>query len=192
MRLHVAAAMPEQGGRPTVVAAEVREDPSTDGRRRWHFVVGHVERVRSQTVQGAAAAVRDSVSRVDRWAPCVFVDCGTPQGVALRQVLRREWPRDRLHPPHAYERTRQDTTTFAKFLEAYADGRVTFLPDLPHRRELDRALILYKGGGVSRSGDELSSEDESMVNALCLAVAWPSHGQSSARSTVDVPAPQEP
>lgn len=185
MRLHVGVAMPEKGGRPAIVAAEVRRAPDEGGRRRWHYVVGHVDRVRAQTIEGARDATRTLVDRVADVEPCVFVDCGTPQGIALRRSLRVEWPRA-LHRPHAYERTRFDPVMFAHLLEAYADGRITFLPDLPHRRDLDRALVLFrssekdKRSGISAGADQLS-EDDALVFATSLAVMFPTHGPEAAR-----------
>lgn len=178
MRLRFCASMPEKGGRPAVAASEVRRAPDVDGRRKWHFVIGHVERVRSQTIQGTVDALRRLVLPVSDVEPCVFVDVGTPQGFALRRALRDEWPKD-LHRPHGYERTRFDQQMFASFLEAYAEGRITFREGLPHRTELDRALILYRSGGVEKAGDELSSEDEALVHAVALAVMFPTHGPAA-------------
>lgn len=179
MRLRFGVAMPEEGGRPAIVAAEVLLRRGADARRRWHYNVGLVERVVSPTIQGADERVRELVLPVRDLRPCVFVDAGTPQGMALRRVLRRDWPDRELHRPHAYERTRFDATLFATFLEAYADGRVRFLDGLDHRRELDRALVLYRAGGVSKAGDELESEDEALVVALGLALSFPTHGDAA-------------
>lgn len=189
--MHFAVSMPEKGGRPCVVAAEVRRAPDQQGRRRWHFVVGYVERVKSATIQGARERVRDLVLPLSDVEPCVFVDAGTPQGHALRRVIRDGWPTE-LHRPHAYERTRFDVTMFAQFLEAYADGRITFRDhiDAQTRKELDRALILYRAGGKSDAGDELASEDEAMVHALCLAVMFPTHGPD-AKDLEPPPPPEE-
>lgn len=180
MRLHVCVSMPEKGGRPAIAVSEIRRAPDQQGRRRWHFVVGHVERVRSNTVQGARARVAELTLPLTDVKPCVFVDAGTPQGFALRRSLRAGWP-EALHRPHAYERTRFDQTMFGQFLEAYADGRITFKKTIdPNvRKELDRALILYRAGGKlskSEAGDELESEDEALVHAVCLATMWPTHG----------------
>ena len=65
---------------------------------------------------------------------------------------------------------------FAVFLEAYADGRVHFREGLDFRKDLDRALVLYKSGGVAKVSDEIESEDEALVIATCLSLMWPSHG----------------
>lgn len=177
MRLHFAVSMPEKGGRPAVAGVEVRRAPDEKGRRRWHFVVGYVERIRTHSIQGTRDRLEDLVLPLADVSPCVFVDCGTPQGIALRRSLRVGWP-EKLHLPHAYERTRFDSTMFAQFLEAYADGRVTFRPGIDPlvRKELDRALILYRAGGKSDAGDELESEDEALVHALCLGVMFSTHG----------------
>lgn len=176
MRIHVGVAMPEKGGRPAVVAAEVRRAPDgTDGKRRWHYVVGYVDRVKQQTIEGARDAVREIVDRVIDVEPCVFVDCGTAQGIALRRSMRLDWPKH-IHRPHAYERTRFDAAMFAHLLEAYADGRITFLPDLPFRKDLDRALVLFRSTGVSHAGAEQLSEDDALVFAATLAVMFPTHG----------------
>ena len=178
MRIRLAVAMPEKGGRPAIVVAEVRRSIGKDARRQWHFTVGHVERVVQQNIEGARDRVLELVTTVVGQKPCVFVDVGTPQGVALWRSIRREWPSN-LHRPHAYERTRFETAMFAVFLEAYADGRVEFLGGLEHRKELDRALVLFKGGGIAKASDELESEDEALVIATCLALMWPSHGDNA-------------
>lgn len=175
MRLRFGVALPEKGGRTAIIAAEVFEDLQADKTRRWHYVVGFAERVRSHTIEGAVERVRALVEPVQDLEPCVFVDVGTPQGLAARRSLKKDWPAA-LHRPHAYERTKFDTATFAAFLEAYADGRVSFLPGLAHRQEMDRALVLFRGGDEKKSGDELASEDEAVVNALCLALSFPTHG----------------
>lgn len=160
-----------------MAVVEVRRAPDQQGRRRWHFVIGYVERVKTPTIQGTVARVRELTLPLQDVEPCVFVDAGTPQGFALRRSLRAEWP-EKLHRPHAYERTKFDMTMFGQFLEAYADGRVTFKPsiDALTRKELDRALILYRAGGKSESGDELASEDEALVHAVCLATMFATHG----------------
>jgi len=146
-------------------------------------VVGHVDRVADQTVQGARDAVTEMVARVADERPCVFVDIGTPQGLALRRTFRAGWSRD-LHLPHAYDRQRRETVMFAAFLEAYADGRVLFLDGLPFRRDLDKALVLYRGGHVSKAAEEMPSEDEGLVIATCLSLMWPSHGPDASRAPV--------
>lgn len=180
MRLHVCVSMPEKGGRSAVAVSEVFRAPEQQGRRRWHFVVGYVERVKSHTVQGTRDRVAELTLPLKDVQPCVFVDAGTPQGFALRRSLRAEWPEE-LHRPHAYERTKFDQTMFGQFLEAYADGRITFKPTIDPlvRKELDRALILYRAGGKGEAGDELSSEDEALVHAVCLATMWPTHGAAA-------------
>lgn len=175
--------MPEKGGRPTIVAAEVRRAPDKDGRRRWHFVVGYVERVRKQNIEGARDRVLTLMAATQGDRPCVFVDVGTPQGYALRRSLRDAWTDSpEFHRPHAYERTRFDQSMFAAFLEAYADGRITFVNGLDWRAEIDRALVLYKSGAkltTKEAGDELASEDEGLVHALSLAMMFPTHGQEA-------------
>jgi len=180
MRLRIAVAMPEKGGRPAIVVAEVQRALGKDGRRQWNFTIGLVERVKRQNIEGARDRVLELAEASISMKPCVFVDAGTPQGVALWRSVRKDWTR-RLHRPHAYERTRFETAMFAVFLEAYADGRVKFLGDLDNRKELDRALVLYKGGGVSKVSDDLESEDEALVVATCLALMWPSHGGDASR-----------
>lgn len=190
MRLHVGVSMPEKGGRPAIVAAEVRRAPDApDGRRRWHYVVGHVDRVRSQTIEGARAACRDLVDRVGDLEPCFFVDCGTAQGIALRRTMRLDWPKS-VHRPHRYERTRFDTSMFAHILEAYSDGRITFLPDLPFRKDLDRALVLFRSAGVGSAGAEQMSEDDALAFAASLAVMFPTHGPGA--DLLEPPPPPEP
>jgi hypothetical protein len=190
VRLRFGVAMPEKGGRPAIVGAEVFLKHGEDKRRRWHFTVGYVERVRSQTIQGADQRVRELILPVTDVRPCAFVDVGTAQGFALRRMLRQDWPEKDSHRPHAYERTKFDNAPFAAFLEAYADGRVRFREDLPHRKELDRALILFRSGGTSQAGDELDSEDEALVHALCLSIMFPSHGAEP--SSIDPKDPPPP
>lgn len=177
MRLKIGVALPETGGRPALIAVEVLENTSGVGAQRWHFRVGHVERVESRTVEGAAAAVRSLVGAVTDERPCVAVDTGTPQGVALLRILRDDerWP-DELHRVHRYRRTRADTRLFAAVLESYAEGALEFLPRLDHRDDLDRALVLFRGGGAKKAGDELESEDEALVTALALSIVMPGHG----------------
>lgn len=184
MRVHVAASMPEKGGRPSIVAAEVFRGPDVAGRRRWHYEIGYIERVKDQTVQGARDAVIAVTQKILDARPCVFVDIGVPQGYALKRSFRAEWPETVLHVPHAYQRLKMETALFATFLEAYADGRVVFLDDVPHRKDVDRALILYRGGTTSKAAEEMPSEDESLVSALCLALMWPSHGPDSRKLVV--------
>jgi hypothetical protein len=174
--MHVAVAMPEKGGRPSVVAAEVFRGPDVAGRRRWHFQVGYVDRVADMTVQGAREAIVELTAKIAEIHPCVFVDIGTPQGYALKRSFRAGWNEKDLHMPHAYQRLKMETALFAAFLEAYADGRVTFLDDVRFRRDVDKALILYRGGATSKAAEEMPSEDEGLVSALCLALMWPSHG----------------
>jgi hypothetical protein len=180
MRIRVAVSMPEKGGRPAIAVAEVRRAPDIGGRRQWHYVIGHLERVRDRTIHGARDRVREIVDPIADVSPCVYIDVGTPQGIALRKVLRDTWPdRSSMHRPHAYERTKFDTTMFAWFLEAYSGERIIFRRGLPHRDELDRALILYRSGGVGKAGDELESEDEALVHAVSLALMFPTHGANA-------------
>lgn len=188
MRLHIAVAMPEKGGRPSVVATEVFRGPDVGGRRRWYYEIGYVERIADQTVQGARDAVTAAAIKLLDVRPCVFVDIGVPQGYALKRSFRAEWPEAQLHIPHAYQRLKMETALFATFLEAYADGRVTFLDDIPYRKDVDKALILYRGGSTSKAAEEMPSEDEGLVSALCLSLMWPSHGPDPRR----LPEEEEP
>jgi hypothetical protein len=119
--------------------------------------------------------------------PCVLIDVGSPQGLALHQSMRTGYDRD-LHRPHAYPGTGMRADLFSTFLQAYSAGRVSFQPDLPGRSALDRALVFYMGGGVAKSGVELSSEDEALVIALGLSMTWPKHGSEAAPFPVDKPA----
>lgn len=191
MRLHVGVAMPEKGGRPAIVAAEVRRAPDVAGRRQWHYVVGHVDRVRAQTIEGARDEALTLASRVPDAAPCFFVDAGTAQGIALWKSMRLAWP-ETMHRPHRYERTRFDTTMFAHLLEAYADGRITLLPGLPYFKDLSRALVLFRSAGVSQAGAEQLSEDDALVFAASLAVMFPTHGPAPADLLPPPPDDEEP
>lgn len=184
MRLRLGASMAEKGGRSAVVGVEVLRGRDERGRREWLYRVGLVDRVQPGTVEAAAASVREAALRVEDHRPCALVDVGSPQGLALRQLLRNDrenpWPRH-LHRPHAYPRDSRHQL-FAGFLESYADGRVSFLDGLDFRDELDRALVFYLGQGVEKEGFELESEDEALVRALGLALVWPSHGPEPSRA----------
>lgn len=175
MRMRFGVAMPDEGGRAAIVGVEVTRNPDPKARRKWHFRVGHVDRVVPKTLEATREKAEQMARMLKESRPCFFVDVGNPQGYALRRLLRERWP-EGVHLPHAYERTRADTNLFSSFLQAYADGMIDFAPWLEHRNELDRALVLYKGGGVARSGYDLESEDEALVTALCLALTWPGHG----------------
>ena len=174
MRLRVGAAMPVKGGRTALVVAEVREGRDTRGRLNYEFHVGHVERVQPFTVDAARDRVVAIVDALRDQRPCVMVDVGSPQGLALRQQLRTRL--GDLHRPHAYPGTGDRPQLFSTFLQAYSDGRVTFEPGLRQRADLDRALVFYMGGGVLKDGVELPSEDEALVVATGLALYWPMHG----------------
>lgn len=188
MRMRFGVALPDKGGRPSVVGVRVLRDPDPKALRKWRFEVGHVERVQPKTIEATAEYLRETVGKLKEHRPCFTIDVGNPQGYALRRLLRQEWP-SVVHLPHGYERTRADTALFAAFLEAYADGRVHFRDGLPHREDLDRALILYKAT-TKKDGDELASEDEALVTALCLALTWPVHG--AAVETMPAPSQKEP
>ena len=176
MKLRVGVAMPLKGGRPSIVVAEVRErrDPDT-GRMLHHFHVGSVDRVTPYSVEAAQARIMKIVGATKEHKPCVLIDAGSPQGLALYQSMRTGYPRE-LHRPHAYPGVGMRPDLFSTFLQAYSAGRVSFEPHLDHRSALDRALVFYMGGGVEKTGVELSSEDESLVIATGLAMTWPKHG----------------
>jgi hypothetical protein len=167
--------MPLKGGRPCVVAAEVREARDTTGRLVHAFDVGFVDRVTPFTVEAVRDRVADVMTRLQEHRPCAVVDVGSPQGLALWQGLRGAYPRE-LHRPHAYPGTGMRGPLFSAFLQAYSGGRVRFEPGLGYRQDLDRSLVFFAGGGVQKDGIDLSSEDEAMVMALGLALTWPKHG----------------
>lgn len=175
MRMRFGVALPDEGGRPAIVGVEVTRNPDPKARRKWHFRVGHVERVVPKTLEAARDRSEEIARALEPTRPCFFVDVGNPQGFALRRLMRERWP-DGVHLPHAYERTRADTNLFSSFLQVYADGMIDFASWIDHRDELDRALVLYRGGGAKKSGYELESEDEALVTALCLALTWAGHG----------------
>ena len=100
MRLRIAVSMPEKGGRPAIVVSETRRAIGKDGRRQWHFTIGLVERVKRQNIEGARDRVLELATAVIKEKPCVFVDAGTPQGIALWRSVRKDWTRS-LHRPHA-------------------------------------------------------------------------------------------
>lgn len=175
MRLRFGTAMAAKGGRTAIVGAEVRERRSKEGRLEHTFLVGHVERVTPGTVEAARDRLAGLMTSFADLRPCILVDVGSAQGLALHKGLRGAYPED-LHRAHSYPGTGDRRDLFAAFLQAYASGRVYFLPGLDHRAELDRALVNYLGGGASKSGVELSSEDEALVIALGLALFWPRHG----------------
>lgn len=175
MRLHLGVAMAPRGGRTAVVGAEVLERRDETGRLEHRFVIGLVERVNPTTVEAARDRLAELMTALESDRPCAFVDTGSAQGLALRQALRGAWSRE-IHRAHAYAGTGARSELFASFLQAYSTGHVTFRPGLAHRKELDRALVNYLGGGAAKSGVELSSEDEALVIAVGLALYWPRHG----------------
>lgn len=175
-RVHVGAAMPLKGGRPALVAAEVREGRDPQGRAAFEFHVGHVGRVTPYGVEDARAALAELMTRLEPVRPCAIIDVGTPQGLALHQSCRGAWSPS-MHRAHAFPGTGPRGPLFASFLQAYSAGRVTFAPDLKHRSDLDRALVFFgTGKGVAAHGVELTSEEEALVLALGLALTWPRHG----------------
>lgn len=177
-RLHVGAAMPLKGGRPAVAVAEVREGRGSDGRLRFQFHVGHLERVTPYGVHDAAASVRTVLERLRDMYPCVIVDVGSPQGLALHQQLKREGD-PQLHRPHAWPGTGSRGPLFSSFLQAYSEGRLTLDPRMAHRADLERALVFFGGSSVKEHGLEISSEEEAMVHAVGLALQWPVHGPAA-------------
>ncbi len=173
--------MPLKGGRPAIIATEIREsrDPGTS-RLLHHYDVGAVERITPYSVEAAKARITAMTSAVAEHFPCVMIDVGSPQGLALHQSMRTGWDKT-LHRPHAYQGVGvMRPELFSTFLQAYSAGRVSFQPDLEGRSALDRALVFYMGGGVEKSGVELSSEDEALVVAMGLAMIWPKHGPIAA------------
>lgn len=174
-RIRFGVAMAAKGGRSTIIGVEVREGRDSVGRLMHHFTVGSIDRVTPGTVEALAERVKTLMTRAAAVHPCTIIDVGTPQGMALHQVLRGAWSRD-LHRAHAYPGTGIRGPLFSSFLQAYGSGRVTFAPDLPGRKDLDKALVFYAGGGISKHGVDLTSEEEAMVIALGLALTWPKHG----------------
>ncbi len=176
VKMRVGVAMPLKGGRPAIVVSEVFEarDKET-GRLVHHYDIGDIERITPYSVEATKARIMEIVTAVREVRPCVMIDVGSPQGLALHQSMRTGYDRT-LHRPHAYPGTGMRADLFSVFLQAYSAGRVSFQPDLPGRSALDRALVFYMGGGVEKSGVELSSEDEALVVAVGLAMTWPKHG----------------
>lgn len=174
-RVRFGVAMAAKGGRSTVVGVEVREARDAQRRLIHHFEVGVIERVQPGTVEACASVVERLMTAAAGVRPCTIIDVGTPQGMALHQTLRGRWSRD-LHRAHAYPGTGIRGPLFTSFLQAYSAGRVTFAAGLAHRKDMDKALVFYAGGGVSRHGVDLTSEEEAMVIALGLALTWPKHG----------------
>ena len=177
MRLRIGVAVPDEGGRTAIVGTEVLEDRS----RRRHLRVGLVERVESGSLEDSAAKVRELVEKTLKHRPCVVVDIGNAQGMALRDELRKTLPPE-IHKPHR-GRKRERPQLLAVILSAYIDGRLRFLPSIGvHRGALDRALILW--GAKKSKGEELESEDEALVIALGLSAAFLGHG-ADAREAAD-------
>jgi hypothetical protein len=169
--------MPLKGGRPALVAVEVQTGArDLRGRSTFGYEVGHIERVAPTSVENTADRVGKLISAVADQRPCSIIDVGSPQGMALYQTVRSLYVPTGLHRPHAYPGTGQRTQLFAGFLQAYSEGRLRFAPRLGFRPDMDRALVFYMGGGTKSDGVELSSEDEALVIALGLAMAWPRHG----------------
>ena len=172
--------MAEHGGRAAIAGVEVTERRLADGRLEHRFAVGALERPEG-TIEAVAARVRALTAAAAEVRPCSVIDIGSPQGLALRQTLRGAFSSD-LHRPHAYPGTGSRRDLFAAFLEAYSAGRIEFAPGLPHRRELDKALVFYLAGEKGKKSVELSSEEEALVIALGLALAWPRHGPAARAS----------
>lgn len=187
MRLRLGVAMPVKGGRTAIVGTEVRERRDAERRLVHDFTIGQVDRVAPFTVEAARDRITGMVKAVADLHPCVIIDVGSPQGMALRQALLGQWSSE-LHRPHAYPGTGARPILFSSFLQAYSQGRVHFEPNLAYRSDLDRALVFYMGGGVRQDGVELSSEDEALVVALGLSLFWPKHGPM-ARPFEESPAP---
>jgi hypothetical protein len=178
MRLRFGVAMAPKGGRTAIVGAEVRETRDARGRLVHAYEVGFLERVPG-TLEASGDRVQELVEALAAERPCVFVDIGSAQGMALRASMRGRW--DTSHRAHAYPGSGERTELFAEFLQAYSTGRVRFRPGLEHRKELDKALVNYLGGGVAKTGVDLTSEDEALVIALGLALHWPRHGWPAAK-----------
>lgn len=184
MRLRFGAAMPRKGGRTAIIGVEVRERPGARGRTEHTFTVGSVDRVSPPTVGAAMDRIVELTGALADRKPCVIVDAGTAQGIALSKELRAlDW--GALHRPHMYPGGGPDREQlFAEFLRAYSSGRIRFRPGLPHRAELDKALVFHTTTGtrtLKTEGVELSSEDEALVLALGLALTWPKHGEEARR-----------
>lgn len=178
-RVRFGLAMAPKGGRSALVGVEVSVAKGPQGRPLHHFEVGLVERTPA-TIEGAADRLTALVVASQKMRPCAIIDIGTPQGAALHRVLRGRFPAA-LHQAHAFPGTGVRAPLFAAFLQAYSDGRITFAPGLPAttRKDLDKALVFYMGGGVRKHGVELSSEEEALVMALGLALQWPRHGPAA-------------
>lgn len=175
MRVRFGVAMAPKGGKTAIVGVEVRERRGPDGRLVHDFEVGALEWISPGTIEAASSRVLELLTLAKDVRPCAIIDVGSPQGLALHQHLRNRQP-EGLHRPHAYPGTGSRAPLFGAFLQAYADGRVHFAAGLPNRADLDRALVFYTGGGVSKHGVELKSEEEALVIALGLSITWPRHG----------------
>lgn len=178
MRLRVGVAMPERGGRSALVGVEVLEARQADGRLAHKFRVGLAERVAPGTIDAAMARLVSVAVPLSALGACVMVDVTTPQGQALRASVRDSLPPSG-HRPHANPGPRRDL--FASFLAAYSQHRVEFVSGLQAGPDLARALVLFGGTGRRKDGDELKSEDEALVVALCVAMSWPQHGRDADR-----------
>ncbi len=179
MKLRLGVAMPLKGGRPAIVATEIFESRDPNGRLLHHYDVGAIERITPYSVEATKAKLLAMVGVAKEFFPCVMIDIGSPQGMALHQSMRTGYDKT-LHRPHLYQGVGMRGELFSTFLQAYSAGRMSFQPDMPGRSALDRALVFYMGGGVAKSGVELSSEDEALVIALGLAMIWPKHGPQAA------------
>jgi hypothetical protein len=185
-RLRVGAMMPLKGGRPSLVAVEVREGPrDSHGRTTFLYEVGHIERITPASVEGTAERLGALVGAVADVSPCMMIDTGSPQGLALYQAVRAQHRSPGVHRPHSYPGTGQRTALFSGFLQSYAAGHIRFAPSLAFRADLDRSLVFYMGTkkGGTASDVELSSEDEGLVVALGLAMTWPRHGAEAAKES---------
>lgn len=181
MRIRIGAAMPLKGGRPAVVVSELKEETISDGRRVIHTDIGHVARISPFSVEATSACVVALAKKLIDRLPCVIVDTGSAQGLALYLDLRKALP-DELHKPHSFPGTGKRDLLFTTFLQTYADDRLTFAPDLDFRVDLDRSLVFFGGKGAAKDGYELSSEDEALVIATGLAMQYAKHGANARKA----------
>lgn len=178
MRIRIGAAMPLHGGRPAVVVSELKEETLPDGTRVIHTDIGHVARIIPFSVEATSACVADLAKKLIDHRPCVVVDTGSAQGLALYLDLRKQLPAD-IHRPHSFPGTGKRNLLFTTFLQTYADDRLSFKPGLPYRVDLDRSLVFFGGSGAAKDGFELSSEDEALVLATGLSMQYAKHGATA-------------
>lgn len=180
MRLRLGVVFGAGRERAAIVPVEIVElaPPEPTGPwGRFAYTVGEPEQPESHL-----EVLRDRLLQIatDEWPsdPCVFVDASVGPGAALVKVLHdhRDWP-EGLHRPHAYlQRGQARQGLLTTILQASGNKQLEFERTAGTAgNPLVKALESYHAevsddGRVSARG-----ENEALVVALGLAIAYPRH-----------------